>query len=315
MIVLRSPKGWTGPKDRRWTEDRGHVPRAPGADSRRRQASRPREAAGKLDEELSRGGTVRRQRDAEARTRRAGAEGRAPHGRQPARQRRHSAARPQDAGFSRLTRSRFPRPARWPRRTRWCSEQFLRDVTSANDGQAQFPHLRSRRDAVEHARRRLRGHQSAVGRPHGRGRRVSRARRPRPQLPAQRASMRGMAGGLSADRPARAVQQLRGLHPHRQFDVQPARQMAEGHARTALAAQDRLAELPARLARLAAGSQRLHPPGPRLSRSCHQQEGGRREGLSAAGRQLPAVGVRPLPAKPPLRERRRRRESTPCRNG
>ena len=47
---------------------------------------------------------------------------------------------------------------------------------------------------------------------------------------AQRASVRGLAGGLSADRTARAVQQLRGVHPHRRFDVQPARQVAEGHA-------------------------------------------------------------------------------------
>ena len=39
------------------------------------------------------------------------------------------------------------------------------------------------------------------------------------------------------------------------------------------------------------------------------------QGLSAAGRQLPAVGVRPLPAQPALRQRRRRRESTRCRNG
>ena len=31
MIVLRSPKGWTGPKDRRWTAGRGHVPGPSGA--------------------------------------------------------------------------------------------------------------------------------------------------------------------------------------------------------------------------------------------------------------------------------------------
>ena len=48
---------------RRWLADRRHLPGAPGADTRRRQASRPRQAAGKLDEELSCGRTVRRERD------------------------------------------------------------------------------------------------------------------------------------------------------------------------------------------------------------------------------------------------------------
>ena len=52
MIVLRSPKGWTGPESRRWPAYRRHLPGASGADTRRRQASGSREAAGKLDEEL-----------------------------------------------------------------------------------------------------------------------------------------------------------------------------------------------------------------------------------------------------------------------
>ena len=49
---------------------------------------------------------------------------------------------------------------------------------------------------------------------------------------AERASMRGLARGLPAHRAARALQLLRGVHPHRRLDVQPARQMAEGHATT-----------------------------------------------------------------------------------
>ena len=49
---------------RRRPEDRRHVSRASGADARRRQASRPCQAAGKLDEELQGGRTVRRQRNA-----------------------------------------------------------------------------------------------------------------------------------------------------------------------------------------------------------------------------------------------------------
>ena len=122
-------------------------------------------------------------------------------------------------------------------------------------------------------------------------RRVPRARRTRAGLDAQRAPVRGLAGRLSADRPARAVQQLRGLHPHRRLDVQPACQVAEGDVGAAVAPQDRLAELSARLACLAAGSQRLHPPGSRLPRPRHQQEGRHRARLPAARCQLPAVGV------------------------
>ena len=123
---------------------------------------------------------------------------------------------------------------------------------------------------------------------------------------AQRAPVRGLAGGLPADRAARPVQLLRGVHPHRRFDVQPARQVAEGHVAAAVAAEDRLAELPAGLACLAPGSQRLHAPGPRLHRPRREQEGRGRARLPAAGCQLPAVGDGPLPAQPPLRQRRGR---------
>ena len=143
-------------------------------------------------------------------------------------------------------------------------------------------------------------------------RRVPRPRRRRARLDAERAPVRGLAGGLPADRAARAVQQLRGVHPHRRFHVQPARQVAQGDVGAAVAAADLLAQLPARLARLAAGPQRLHAPGPGLPRPRRQQEGRRRPLLPAARRQLPAVGVRPLPAQPPLRQRRRRRQARPA---
>ena len=43
--------------------------------------------------------------------------------------------------------------------------------------------------------------------------------------------MPGLARGLPADGPARPVQLLRGVHPHHRLDVQPARQVAEGHRR------------------------------------------------------------------------------------
>ncbi len=76
-----------------------------------------------------------------------------------------------------------------------------------------------------------------------------------------------------------------------------------------VAQADRLAQLSALEPRLAAGPQRLLPSGPRLHRPRHQQEGRGRARLSAAGRQHPAFGDRPLPAEPRLRQRRRRRQA------
>ena len=66
---------------------------------------------------------------------------------------------------------------------------------------------------------------------------------------------------------------LRGVHPHHRLDVQPARQVAEDVQPHPVAAADRLAQLLPQLARLAAGPQRLEPPGPRLHRPRRQQEG------------------------------------------
>ena len=122
---------------------------------------------------------------------------------------------------------------------------------------------------------------------------------------AVRAHVPGVARGLPADRAARPVQLLRGVHPHRRLDVQPARQVAEGHPRHPLAAPGRLAELPALLAGLAAGPQRLQPPGPRLHRPRGEQEGRGHPGLPAAGHEHAAVGGGPLPALPELRQRDR----------
>ena len=65
-------------------------------------------------------------------------------------------------------------------------------------------------------------------------RRVSRTHRAR-DGDAQRAPMRGLARGLPAHRAAWTLQLLRGVHSHRRFDVQPARQVAEGHIAPAMA--------------------------------------------------------------------------------
>ena len=63
------------------------------------------------------------------------------------------------------------------------------------------------------------------------------------------------------------------------------------------------------LARLAPGPQRLQPPGPGLHRPRRQQEGRGHPRLPAAGRQHAALGRRPLPAQPQLRQRHRGRQA------
>ena len=235
MIVLRTPKGWTGPKvvdglpvEGTW---RSHqVPLADVPDQPR--ASR---AARAVDAHLPARGAVRRGRRAARRARGAGARGRAADGRQPARQRRPAAARPRAARLPRLRRrgagaggdasSEATRvlgdvPARRDRaRTPSSFRLFGPDETASNRLGAVFEVT----DRAWEAR--------AL-----RHRRPPRARRPR-DGGALRAPLPGLARGLPADRPPRPVQLLRGVHPHRRLDVQPARQVAEGHARHPVAAR------------------------------------------------------------------------------
>ena len=130
---------------------------------------------------------------------------------------------------------------------------------------------------------------------------------------AERAPLPGLARGLPPDRQARPLQLLRGLHPHHRLDVQPAREVAEGDARHPVAPADRLAQLPAHVARLAPGPQRLLAPGSRLHRPRREQEGGDHPRLPAAGREHAALGRRPLPALAGLRERDRRRQAAGAR--
>ena len=92
----------------------------------------------------------------------------------------------------------------------------------------------------------------------------------------------GWLEGYLLTGPTRALHQLRGVHPHRRLDVQPAREVAEDHAAHPVAPADRVAELPAQLARLAPGPQRLLPPGSGLHRPRREQEGRGHPGLPAA---------------------------------
>ncbi len=70
-----------------------------------------------------------------------------------------------------------------------------------------------------------------------------------------------------------------------------------------------VAEHPAQLAGVAPGPQRLQPPGPRVHRQRGQQEGRRCPHLPAARRELPAVGCRPLSALASVHQRDRRRQA------
>ena len=98
MIVLKTPKGWTGPK----VVDGLQVEGPPGAHSGRpRQPVAPAPARG-VDAELPAGVTVRRQRGPGGGPGRAGPAQLPQDGREPARQRRAAAAGSGPAGFPRL---------------------------------------------------------------------------------------------------------------------------------------------------------------------------------------------------------------------
>ena len=59
MIIMRTPKGWTGPEICGRKTGRRYVARAPGSGYGFCVASRPSENSGRLDEELQAGGAFR----------------------------------------------------------------------------------------------------------------------------------------------------------------------------------------------------------------------------------------------------------------
>ena len=177
----------------------------------------------------------------------------------------------------------------------------------------ELPRVRPGREHVEQAQRDLRGVEEALARrvlPRGRRRHRAGPGRPR-HRDAQRAHPGRDARGLPAHRPARVLQHLRGVRPRHRLDVQPARQVADHLQPPAVAGEDRVAEPAHHLDRLAAGPQRVHPPGPGLPRRGGEQERGRHPHLPAAGRELAAVGRRPLPAERGLHQRDRLRQAEP----
>ena len=131
--------------------------------------------------------------------------------------------------------------------------RFLRDIMKQNLDSKNLPPVQPRRKQLEPLAGRAGGDQPLL---HGRdlpGRRPPVAGRPG-DGGAQRTPVPGLAGGIPADRPAWVLLVLRSVHPHHRLDVQPARQVVEGVPRNSLAPADRVVELPAQFARLAAGS-------------------------------------------------------------
>ena len=221
MIVLRSPKGWTGPKnvDGLKTEGYWRAHQVPIPDMSKPEHVKLLE--GWMTSYRPRG-IVRRRWPAEARDRGAGAFRRPADERQPARQWRLAAARARDARFHQLRGPGHPARRRPTARRRgsWAafcatsSKQTLNfrlfgpDETASNRLSAVFE-ATDRAWVAETLPED--DHLAPDGQGHGNS---------------ERAYLRGLARRLSADRPARVVQLLRGLYPHRRLDVQPARQMA-----------------------------------------------------------------------------------------
>ena len=107
---------------------------------------------------------------------------------------------------------------------------FLRDVMRLNEDAANFRVFGPDETASNRLGAVLEATDRAWMADDRAGRRPPRARRPGDGGP-ERAPLPGLARGVPADRPSRRLQLLRGVHPHRRLDVQPAREVAEGDAR------------------------------------------------------------------------------------
>ena len=270
MLILRTPKGWTGPKevDGKPTEGTWRSHQVPLADVH----DNP-EHLRQLEQwlrELPARRALRRERRARAVARRAAAEGRAPHEREPGRERRRAAAR--------------PRPARLPRlrgrRARARHDDERGDARAGRDA--------ARRDPREPRRR---SGSSAPTRPRRTGSRPC----------SRRADRAWEAELLPTDEhlaPEGRVLEVLSEHlcqgwlegylltgRHGLFNCYEAfihiiDAMFNQHAKWLKTTRDipwrrpiASLQLPAQLARLAAGPQRLLAPGPGLHRPRREQEG------------------------------------------
>ena len=224
------PEGLDRAEGGRRAAGRGHLPRPPGAAGRDPHQPRAPRAARGVDAQLPARGAVRRDRRLVPELQALA----------PAGDRRMSANPHANGGLllRDLVHAGLPRLRGAGRRTRRPSSSeatrvlgaFLRDVIVRNPDR--FRLMGPDETASNRLSARVRGRPTgpgtprllpgddhlAAGRPGDGG--------------AVRAPVPGLAGGLPAHRPARPVQLLRGVHPHRRLDVQPARQVAEDHPRT-----------------------------------------------------------------------------------
>ena len=225
MIVLRTPKGWTCPKeiDGKKCEGYWRAHQVPMADMDTPEHVRILEGwmkSYKPEELFDAAGRL------EPGARRARPERPPPDERQSARQRRTPAEGSQAPRLPELCR----RDAQ-PRGRHGRGHARAGDVPArrheAQPRQQELPPLQPRREQLEPLAGRPRGHESLL---HGRD--LPRRRPPEPRRArdggAERAPVPGLARGIPADRPPRLLQLLRGVHSHHRFDVQPARQVAEG---------------------------------------------------------------------------------------
>ena len=227
MIVLRSPKGWTAPRevDGHQLEGFWRAHQVPLADVKKNpeQLAHARKLDALATSPRSCSTPTARwspELKALAPTRNA------PHERQPARQRRTPEEGPASARLPRLrAQGRASRGQCEAENTRPLGA-FLRDVMKRN--MTQLPRLRPGRDHLQQARRHLRSQQEILDRgvlPRRRRRRRTGRRRPR-HRDAQRAHHGGHARRLPAHRPARLLLVLRSLRARDRLHVQPARQVA-----------------------------------------------------------------------------------------
>ena len=305
MIVLRTPKGWTGPKavDGLQTEGSWRSHQVPLANL----AGNPEhlKILEQWLQELSPRGAFRRERQAHPGACGACPEGRAPHGRKSARQRRRIVAGFEDARLSRLRR-RCPEPRGSDGRSDTRHRRLPARRDEAQPGAAQLPRssvpTKPSRTAWAPCSKsptacspvRLKPSDTQIS-PEGRVMEVL----------SEHLCQGWLEGYLLTGR--------HGFFSCYEAFIHIVDSMFNQHAKwlkvtreTSLAAPDRVAQLSAHLPRLAAGPQRLQPSGSRLHRSRGQQESRRDPRLSAARCEHAAVGHRSLPAQPQLRQRDRR---------
>ena len=237
MIVLRTPKGWTGPEGGRRAPGRRHR-------SARTRCRSPRCAPTPSTSRSSRSGCAPTgPRSCSTRPARSAPEitALAPEG-----ELRMSANPHANGGL--LMRDlelpdfrdygvEVPAPATTTSEATRVLGGWLRDVMRAQP--RPLPDHGTRRDRVEPAVGACSRPPTACGRPSCSTTDDHLAPRRAGDGGAVRAPVPGLARGLPADRPPRPVQLLRGVHPHHRLDVQPARQVAEGHPAHPVAPADR----------------------------------------------------------------------------